>query len=141
MAIDLTIQTGCGDEAAKERVLPLILEWADLKPEHNVLPEMDLIEFPSGSGHLTIRLGVGLTPEDIAQLRAAMANRPPAPPTEPLSLDPQPWVFVSDQVFGVRSAEDKGIHPLSGGYYDFKPRPEYEQDRARYDAAAEEEAR
>ena len=50
-------------------------------------------------------------------------------------LDPQPWVFVSDQVFGVRSATDKGFHAVSGAYYAFQPRPKYEQDRARYESA------
>lgn len=54
---------------------------------------------------------------------------------EPLALDPTPWVFISDQVFGVpRSAVDKGFHSVSGAYWAFSPRPEYEQDRARYDA-------
>jgi hypothetical protein len=65
----------------------------------------------------------------------AEAARRRAAVTEPMPLDPQPWVFLSDQVFGVRSATDEGPHALSGAYYVFQPRREYEQDRARYEAA------
>lgn len=50
-----------------------------------------------------------------------------------LPLDPQPWAFMSDQVFGVRSATDRGFHSVSGAYHVFRPRAGYEQDRTRYE--------
>jgi hypothetical protein len=42
------------------------------------------------------------------------------------NFDPEPWLFISDQVFGdFRSAVDKGYHDVSGTYYAYSPRPEY----------------
>ena len=57
--------------------------------------------------------------------------------TDNEKLDPQPWVLVSDQVFGVRSATDNGFHAVSGTWYVFQPRPEYEQNRTRYEVSDE----
>jgi hypothetical protein len=55
------------------------------------------------------------------------------PKSEDGSLDPQPWLFISDQVFGeIRSDHDKGYHDVSGTWWAFKPREEYEQDQAKY---------
>lgn len=52
------------------------------------------------------------------------------------ALDPQPWLFISDQVFGeFRSDHDKGYHGVSGTYWVFSPREGFEKDRARYDDA------
>ena len=43
------------------------------------------------------------------------------------NFDPEPWLFISDQVFGeFRSATDKGYHAVSGTYYAYSPRPEYD---------------
>lgn len=53
----------------------------------------------------------------------------------PRELDPRPWLFISDQVFGEhRSDHDKSHHDVSGTYWVFNPRPQYEQDRAKYEA-------
>lgn len=53
-------------------------------------------------------------------------------------LDPKPWLFISDQVFGeFRSDHDRGYHDVSGAWWQFRPRPEYEQDRARYESTAQ----
>ena len=50
-------------------------------------------------------------------------------------LDPQPWLFISDQVFGEhRSDYDKGGNPISGTYWAFRPREGYEQDPSEYTA-------
>ena len=50
-------------------------------------------------------------------------------------LDPQPWLFISDQVFGEhRSDHDKGRNPISGTYWAFRPREGYEQDPSEYTA-------
>lgn len=50
-------------------------------------------------------------------------------------LDPQPWLFISDQVFGEhRSDHDKGGNPISGTYWAFRPREGYEQDPSEYTA-------
>lgn len=65
----------------------------------------------------------------------ALGIEPQGESADALPLDPQPWVFVSDQVFGVRSATDEGFHAVSGAYHAFQPRREYEQDRARYESA------
>lgn len=52
------------------------------------------------------------------------------------ALDPQPWLFISDQVVGeIRSDHDKGYHGVSGTYWVFSPREGFEKDRARYDDA------
>lgn len=48
-------------------------------------------------------------------------------------LDPQPWLFISDQVFGeIRSDHDKGYHGVSGTWWAFKPRPNFNQNREDY---------
>jgi len=53
------------------------------------------------------------------------------PPTP--QLDPTPWVFISDQVFGTpRSPVDQGYHDVSGTWWAFQPRPEYSQNREDY---------
>jgi hypothetical protein len=104
-------------------------------PEH--MADADYLDHAAASleGHYEVggsnvrATVVKLLRDTAAALRAASAV------TEPMSLDPQPWVFVSDQVFGVRSATDKGFHSVSGTYYVFQPRREYEQDRARYESA------
>jgi hypothetical protein len=50
-----------------------------------------------------------------------------------VTLDPKPWLFISDQVFGeIRSTYDRGYHGVSGTWWAFSPRAEYEQDRAKY---------
>lgn len=72
-------------------------------------------------------------------LNRGLAGAPlPEPQGEPavaLPLDPEPWLFISDQVFGeLRSGRDKGFHSVSGTYWAFSPRREYEQDRARYES-------
>lgn len=47
--------------------------------------------------------------------------------------DPTPYVFVSDQVFGIpRSAVDRGFHGVSGTYWAFSPRPGYSQNKEDY---------
>lgn len=59
-------------------------------------------------------------------------------PTDALPLDPKPWLFISDQVFGeFRSDHDKGYHDVSGTYWVFSPREGFEKDRARYAAATQ----
>jgi hypothetical protein len=59
-----------------------------------------------------------------------------------LALDPKPWLFISDQVFGeIRSDHDKGYHDVSGTYWVFSPRCDFEQDRTKYIAEAERESR
>jgi hypothetical protein len=56
--------------------------------------------------------------------------------TEPEALDPKPWLFVSDQVFGeIRSDHDKGYHDVSGTWWAFSPRPQFAQAREIYAAA------
>lgn len=58
------------------------------------------------------------------------------------ALDPQPWLFISDQVFGeIRSDHDKGYHGVSGTYWVFSPREGFEKERARYDAVDANEER
>lgn len=48
-------------------------------------------------------------------------------------LDPKPYVFLSDQVFGTpRSAVDGGFHSVSGTYWAFSPRPGYSQNEEDY---------
>ena len=43
------------------------------------------------------------------------------------NTDPEPWLFISDQIFGeIRSAIDKGYHGVSGTYWVFSPRPEFD---------------
>lgn len=50
------------------------------------------------------------------------------------NLDPQPWLFISDQVFGeFRSDHDKGYHDVSGTYWVFSPREQYVQARSEYE--------
>jgi len=50
-------------------------------------------------------------------------------------LDPQPWLFISDQVVGeFRSDHDKGGNLISGTYWAFRPRDIYEQDPSEYTA-------
>lgn len=58
----------------------------------------------------------------------------PADLVEPdATLDPHPWLFISDQVTGEhRSATDKGYHDVSGTYWVLSPRPGFEQDLSRY---------
>jgi hypothetical protein len=53
--------------------------------------------------------------------------------TEVKMLDTKPWLFISDQIFGeFRADHDGGYHGVSGTWWAFVPRPEYEQDRLRY---------
>lgn len=62
-------------------------------------------------------------------------DEPNIPPItdEPLPyLDPQPWILNSSGVFGVRGEKDGGSSPV-GWYWSFAPRPEYEQDRTKYE--------
>lgn len=48
-------------------------------------------------------------------------------------LDPKPWLFISDQVFGeFRSDHDEGYNSVSGTHWAFSPRPTYSQDREDY---------
>jgi len=50
-----------------------------------------------------------------------------------MDLDPKPWLFVSDQVFGEhRSDHDKGPNDVAGTWWAFSPRENYEQDREAY---------
>lgn len=52
----------------------------------------------------------------------------------PKKIDPTPWVFISDQFFGVpRSSYDRGYHGTSGTWWAFSPRPEYSQNREDYE--------
>lgn len=135
-------------EKRHEHVEPRVIERHDLvmpiyddeltreRDHHGIDPE------PQGEpdiadSFLAVAEGLGLSPDvrrqALDQLTEAdqRVDRAQGEPTLP--LDPSPWLFISDQIFGViRSEVDGGYHDVSGAYWSFRPRPEYEQDRARY---------
>lgn len=114
------------------------------------VPEPSAEEYPDAEGLAALRSNTSEPQGESSdawfdrQASAIITDRHGSDPTqgEPsdaqvlaqLPFDPQPWVFISDQVFGVRSASDKGFHDVSGAYYVFQPRPGYEQDRTCYEA-------
>ncbi len=62
-----------------------------------------------------------------------MTSTPPVEPEPPSLLDPEPWLFVSDQVVGEhRSAVDRGYNRVADTYWIFLPRVGYERDREKY---------